>query len=140
MMEWDNRMQNTRSVEILKAVIPFFDIGVGEAFDMEGMLGAVRPFAASGEKHIVDMILQFFQMRRMIEMVQIVQSMQQMQSASGSEEGEDSYGMKPGMMDMLKSMVPPDQQENIEMISAMMSMMGGGEQAENGEENESVDF
>ena len=152
MLEWDSRIQNKQSVQILKAVIPFFDVAVGESIDMEGLLGAVRPFTGGRERRMVDMLLQFFQMRRMMEMVQLVQSMQQLSAMSEGadsmgeevnsmekdsvpweEKGEEQHGNSgsSGMMDMLRSMVPPEQQSNLEMMTAMMSMMAPGQ---NGEE------
>ena len=45
MIEWDSRMRDNHSVQILKTVIPFFDVAVGERIDLEGLLSAVRPFA-----------------------------------------------------------------------------------------------
>ena len=83
MMEWDSRMHNTRSVQVLKAAIPFFDVSVGEQIDMEGLLSAVRPFSSGRERKMLDLFLQFFQMRRMMEMMQVMQSMQQAQERAG---------------------------------------------------------
>ncbi len=77
MMEWDSRMKNTYTVQVLKAAIPFFDVSVGESIDLEGLFGAIRPFATSRESRIVDMILQFFQMRRMLDLMSMMQSMQE---------------------------------------------------------------
>ncbi len=141
MMEWDSRMQNTHSVQVLKAAIPFFDVSVGERIDMEGLLGAIRPFAAGRERRILDLFLQFFQMRHMMEMMQMMQAMQQAQEMAGESGGGDPF-------DMLKAMMPADQQETLDMVSAMMSMMqqesssdSPEEQAgEDGDHNESVDF
>lgn len=142
MMEWDSRMKNTHTVQVLKAAIPFFDVSVGEQIDMEGLLGAVRPFTAGGERRILDMFLQFFQMRHMMEMMQLMQSMQQAQEMAG-ETGETS-----DPFDMLKAMMPASQQETLDMVSAMMSMMqqesssdSPEEQAEeNGGNNESINL
>lgn len=127
MIEWDSRVRDNHSVKILKAVIPFFDVEVGEHIDMEGLLTAVRPFARDRERRILDMILQFFQMQRMMDMVQMIQSMQQMQEFAGAagEEGEEmegNPGSSPAMFDMLKAMIPPEQQDMAEMLSAMMMM------------------
>ena len=157
MMEWDSRMHNTRSVQVLKAAIPFFDVSVGEQIDMEGLLSAVRPFSCARERRILDMFLQFFQMRRMMEMMQLVQAMQEMQSAAqnfpGSTDGEvtdenpsgqDSFmGMpSPDMMSMLKTMIPPEQQEMVDSMTAMMSMMQSRpeEPGEGEKEDEPVDI
>lgn len=142
MIEWDSRMKNTHSVKVLKTAIPFFDISVGERIDLEGLLGAVRPFTSGRERQILDLFLQFFQMRRMMEMMQVMQSMQQAQEMAG-ENPADPF-------DLVKAMIPADQQETLDMVSAMMSMMQSdqspsseppSEQAgEDGEEDESVDL
>lgn len=144
MIEWDCRMQNTHSMQVLKTAIPFFDISVGERIDLEGLLGAIRPFTSGRERRILDLFLQFFQMRRMMEMMQVMQSMQQAQEMSG-ETPADPF-------ELVRAMMPSDQQETLDMMSAMMSMMQSDpntpsdspeEQAEeNGGkgENESVDF
>lgn len=157
MMEWDSRMQNNHSVKVLKAAIPFLDVEIGEKIDMEGLLQAVRPFAAGRDRKILDIFLQFFQMRRMMEMMQLVQAMQEMQSAAqnfpGSTDGEvtdenpsgqDPFmGMpSPDMMSMLKTMIPPEQQEMVDSMTAMMSMMQSRpeEPGEGEKEDEPVDI
>lgn len=157
MMEWDSRMQNNHSVKVLKAAIPFLDVEIGEKIDMEGLLQAVRPFAGDRERKILDIFLQFFQMRRMMEMMQLVQAMQEMQSVAqdfpGSADGEvtgenqsgqDSFmGMpSPDMMSMLKTMIPPEQQEMVDSMTAMMSMMQSRpeEPGEGEKEDEPVDI
>lgn len=142
MMEWDSRMKNTHTVQVLKAAIPFLDVSVGERIDLEGLLGAVRPFAAGRERRILDMFLQFFQMRHMMDMMQLMQSMQQAQEMAGETEGAQADPFS-----MLKAMMPADQQDTLDMVSAMMSMMQDGspdppeEQAEeNGGNDESVNL
>ena len=126
MLEWDNRVQDNHSVQVLKAVIPFFDIAIGETVDMEGLLGAVRQFASRKERQIIDMILQLFQMRRMMSMMQMMRTMQAAQEAQG-EQGADDGGFSPDMFDMMKTMLPPEQQGTLDMAAAMMSMMQMGE-------------
>lgn len=115
MLEWDGRLKNTHSVQVLKTAIPFFDVSVGERIDLEGLLGAIRPFTSGRERRILDLFLQFFQMRRMMEMMQVMQSMQQTQEMSGEA--------KTDPFDLLKAVMPSEQQETLDMMSAMMSMM-----------------
>ena len=57
MFDWDNRMKNTRNVQILKTVIPFFDVSVGESIDLEGLFQAIRPFTGKRERQMVDRLL-----------------------------------------------------------------------------------
>ena len=85
MMNWDSRMRNNQSVQMLKAAIPFLDIEAGESIDLAGLLRAVRPFAGIREGRVMDMILQFFQIQDMMQMVSLVQSMQQMAEEAEAE-------------------------------------------------------
>lgn len=137
MIEWDSRLRDNHNVQILKTVIPFFDVAVGERIDMEGLLSAVRPFTHGRERGILDLILQFFQMQRMMEMMQMVQSMQQMQQFTEAAAGEnqDGSGVSPAMFEMLKSMIPPEQQGMADMISAMMAMSESPEAGQDPEED-----
>lgn len=138
-MEWDSRMKNTHSVQILKAAIPFFDVTVGEKIDMEGLLSAIRPFASMKERKLIDLFLQFFQMSHMMEMMQLMQSMQSMQQ-------EQEMGNR-NPMDLLKNIIPAEHQETVDMMMCMMSAMqdnpaSSNECEQEGKENgcESVDF
>ncbi len=89
MMNWDSRMRNNQSVQMLKAAIPFLDIEAGESIDLAGLLRAVRPFAGIREGRVMDMILQFFQIQDMMQMVSLVQSMQQVAEDMPDEEVSD---------------------------------------------------
>ena len=149
MMEWDSRMQNTHSVQILKAAIPFFDVSVGEKIDLEGLLGAIRPFASGKERRFIDMFLQFFQMRHMMEMMQLMQSVQAMQQEQGMGDDKETSSTMGGMnpMELIKTMVPPEQQDTVEMMMSMMSAMqdntppsSTSEQEGKEDDDESIDF
>lgn len=135
MLEWDSRIQNNQSIKILKTAIPFFDIDIGEQIDLEGLLAAVRPFSRGRERHVLDMILQFFQMRHMMDMLQVVQAMQEMQSRqgetsaeAGDERRQQAGAPTDGMFEMLKNSLSPEQQDMVDMAMAVMSMMPAGQQ------------
>lgn len=140
MNQWDSRMHNTQSVQMLKVAIPFFDVPVGEKIDLEGVFGAIRPFAGRKERKLIDIVLQFFSMRHMMEMMQIMQTMQEMQKSGDREAGKEDKSFAGGMapMEFIRSMVPPEQQDMVEMMFSMMSEET--EQAGKEKENESVDF
>lgn len=149
MMEWDSRMYNTQGVQILKAAIPFLDVSVGEKIDLEGLLGAIRPFVSGKERRVIDMLLQFFSMKHMMEMFQLMQSMQAMQQAQEMSDDNGDSSMMGGMnpMDLVKTMVPPEQQETVEMMMSMMSAMqdsnpnpSANEQEGKENDNEPIDF
>ncbi|MCH5252186.1 MAG: hypothetical protein J1F22_04370 [Lachnospiraceae bacterium] len=127
MIEWDSRMQNNHSVQLLKAAIPFFDVAVGEMIDLEGLFRAIRPFTGGRERWVIDILLQFFQMERMMSMMQLMNAMQ-------SREGDPQ-----DMSDILRATLSPEQQDTVDMVSSMMSMMQMPEEAGK-EEDESVDF
>lgn len=149
MMEWDSRMYNTQGVQILKAAIPFLDVSVGEKIDLEGLLGAIRPFVSGKERRVIDMLLQFFSMKHMMEMFQLMQSMQAMQQAQEMSDDNGDSSMMGGMnpMALVKTMVPPEQQETVEMMMSMMSAMqdsnpnpSANEQEGKENDNEPIDF
>ena len=149
MMEWDSRMYNTQGVQILKAAIPFLDVSVGEKIDLEGLLGAISPFVSGKERRVIDMLLQFFSMKHMMEMFQLMQSMQAMQQAQEMSDDNGDSSMMGGMnpMDLVKTMVPPEQQETVEMMMSMMSAMqdsnpnpSANEQEGKENDNEPIDF
>lgn len=116
MIEWDSRMRNDHSVKILKAAIPFLDVEIGEAIDIEGLLRAVHPFAGGREKKMLDLLLQFFQMRRMMDMMSLIRQMQNMQEGGEAKEEGDP-------MAMIRHMMPPDMQEMAETVAAAFSAM-----------------
>ena len=149
MMEWDSRMYNTQGVQILKAAIPFLDVSVGEKIDLEGLLGAIRPFVSGKERRVIDMLLQFFSMKHMMEMFQLMQSMQAMQQAQEMSDDNGDSSMMGGMnpRDLVKTMVPPEQQETVEMMMSMMAAMqdsnpnpSANEQEGKENDNEPIDF
>ena len=134
MMKWDSRMHNTRSVQVLKVAIPFFDVSEGELIDVEGLLQAIHPLTCGRERKMMDSVMSFFQMRHMMDLFRM------MHEASGAEGTENPF-------EMLKMLMPEESQKDFEMISSMMEMMQAAsveqpEQAENeGEEedNEHID-
>ena len=59
MMKWDSRMHNTRSVQVLKVAIPFFDVSEGELIDVEGLLQAIHPLTCGRERKMMDSVMSF---------------------------------------------------------------------------------
>lgn len=149
MLEWDGRLNNAQSVQILKAAIPFLDVSVGEKIDLEGLLGAVRPFSSGRERKIIDMFLQVFQMKHMMEMMQLMQAMQQTQEMGAESDGDTNPNQNGNMdaMELIRNMIPPEQQDTVEMMMSMMTAMQDsadssdtGEQERKETDSESVDF
>ena len=140
MMKWDSRMHNTRSVQVLKVAIPFFDVSEGELIDVEGLLQAIHPLTCGRERKMMDSVLSFFQMRHMMDLFHMMREVQMANEASGAEGTENPF-------EMLKMLMPEESQKDFEMISSMMEMMQAAsveqpEQAENEgeeEENEHID-
>ena len=76
MMKWDSRMHNTRSVQVLKVAIPFFDVSEGELIDVEGLLQAIHPLTCGRERKMMDSVMSFFQMRHMMDLFRMMSEVQ----------------------------------------------------------------
>lgn len=126
MFDWEGRILDNKSIMVVKAALPFLDIPVGEIVDMEGLLRAIRNFCFQREQKLIDMLLNFFMMKRMMSV------MSMMNEAQNSEQGME------GMFEILKSQIPKEQQDMFDMMSMMMSMseMSDGEADISGEEEE----
>ena len=116
MMKWDSRMHNTRSVQVLKVAIPFFDVSEGELIDVEGLLQAIHPLTCGRERKMMDSVMSFFQMRHMMDLFHMMREVQKANEASGAEGTENPF-------EMLKMLMPEESQKDFEMISSMMEMM-----------------
>lgn len=127
MFEWEGRILDVKSIQAVKAALPYLDLPVGSIIDIEGLLRAIRNFCHKREQRMIDMILNFFMMKRMMSMMAV---MNQMSESSGSEGGP---GMD-GMLDLLKSQMPKEQQDMFDMVSMMMSSMADGTAENSGEE------
>mgnify|MGYP001031039437 CR=1 FL=1 len=127
MFNWEGRILDNKSIMAVKAALPFLDIPVGEVIDLEGLLRAVRCFCRQQEQRMIDMLLQFFMMKRMMSMMTLFQE------AQNSDRGME------GIIDLLKSQVPKEQQDMFDMMSMMMSMqdLGAGMTGEPGMTEES---
>jgi hypothetical protein len=129
-LEWDSRMKNNHYVKVLKAVIPFLDVEVGETIDLEGLLGAAAPFAKASEKKMIDMLLQFFQMKRMLEMISVLKTMMPTE-----EEGTAESMME--MFSMMQNMDFSGKQVSPEKTEVSIHPPNPSEKQEKGNENES---
>ncbi len=128
MFDWEGRILDNKSIMMVKAALPFLDLPVGNVVDIEGLLRAIRGFCLKREQKMIDMILNFFMMKRMMSI------MSMMNETQNSERGME------GVIELLKSQVPKEQQDMFEMMSMMMSMSEMGEKdgvpGENGAETD----
>lgn len=124
MFDWEGRILDNKSIMVVKAALPFLDIPVGEIVDMEGLLRAIRNFCYQREQKLIDMLLNFFMMKRMMSVMSMM-----------NEAQNTGQGME-GMFEILKSQIPKEQQEMFDMMSMMMSMseMSDGEADRSGDE------
>lgn len=127
MFEWEGRIVDNKSIMVIKAALPYLDKPVGEHIDLEGLLRAVRGFCMERERRIIDMVLNFFMMRRMMSVMNMMNQMEQ------SEAGKAGASMD-AMLDMLKSQMPKEQQDMFDMVSMMMSAMAESGAEEGGED------
>lgn len=125
MFEWEGRILDNKSIQAVKAALPYLDLPVGSIIDIEGLLRAVRNFCRKREQRMIDMILNFLMMKRVMSMLTV---MNQMNEGSNGGSGMD------GMMELLKSQMPKEQQDMFDMMSVMMSSMAEDTAENNGEE------
>ena len=125
MFEWEGRILDNKSIQVVKAALPYLDIPVGNIIDVEGLLRSIRGFCHQREQKFIDMILNFFMMKRVMSMMSM---MNQMNEAGSAGQGMD------GMLNVLKSQMPKEQQDMFDMVSVMMSAMAESSAENNGEE------
>lgn len=141
MLQWEGRIVDNTNVQLLKAALPYLDQPVGNRIDLEGLLRSIRGFCRKNERQIIDLLLQIFMFRHVREMMTMMQEMKQEaeQSDSGTENME-------GMMEFLKSRIPPEQQDMVDMMSVFLSAMSEDNNGQSGrdvcedEPGESEDF
>ena len=109
MMKWDSRMHNTRSVQVLKVAIPFFDVSEGELIDVEGLLQAIHPLTCGRERKMMDSVMSFFQMCHMMDLFRMMSEVQKANEASGAEGTENPFEM---LKMQAASVEQPEQAEN----------------------------
>ena len=133
-------MDNT-NVQLLKAALPYLDQPVGNRIDLEGLLRSIRGFCRKNERQIIDLLLQIFMFRHVREMMTMMQEMKQ-----EAEQSDSGTGNMEGMMEFLKSRIPPEQQDMVDMMSVFLSAMSEDNNGQSGrdvcedEPGESEDF
>lgn len=125
MFEWEGRILDNKSIQAVKAALPYLDLPVGSIIDIEGLLRAIRNFCQKREQRMIDMILNFLMMKRVMSMLSVMNQM---------NEGSDGGSGMDGMMELLKSQMPKEQQDMFDMMSVMMSSMAEDTAENNGEE------
>ncbi len=141
MLQWEGRIVDNTNVQLLKAALPYLDQPVGNRIDLEGLLRSIRGFCRKNERQIIDLLLQIFMFRHVREMMTMMQEMKQEAEQSDSETGNME-----GMMEFLKSRIPPEQQDMVDMMSVFLSAMSEDNNGQSGrdvcedEPGESEDF
>lgn len=141
MLQWEGRIVDNTNVQLLKAALPYLDQPVGNRIDLEGLLRSIRGFCRKNERQIIDLLLQIFMFRHVREMMTMMQEMKQ--EAGQSDSGT---GNMEGMMEFLKSRIPPEQQDMVDMMSVFLSAMSEDNNGQSGrdvcedEPGESEDF
>ncbi|MGN1205520.1 MAG: hypothetical protein ACI4SQ_00870 [Eubacterium sp.] len=120
MLQWEGKIVDNTNVQLLKAALPYLDQPVGNRIDLEGLLRSIRGFCCKNERKCIDFLLQIFMFRRVHEMMAMMQEQQENASGMGS------------MMDFLKSQIPPEQQEMVDMMSVFMSAMSEEDHEQSG--------
>ena len=141
MLQWEGRIVDNTNVQLLKAALPYLDQPVGNQIDLEGLLRSIRVFCRKNERQIIDLLLQIFMFRHVREMMTMMQEMKQ-----EAEQSDSGTGNMEGMMEFLKSRIPPEQQDMVDMMSVFLSAMSEDNNGQSGrdvcedEPGESEDF
>lgn len=141
MLQWEGRIVDNTNVQLLKAALPYLDQPVGNRIDLEGLLRSIRGFCRKNERQIIDLLLQIFMFRHVREMMTMMQEMKQ-----EAEQSDSGTGNMEGMMEFLKSQIPPEQQDMVDMMSVFLSAMSEENNGQSGrdvcedEPGESEDF
>lgn len=141
MLQWEGRIVDNTNVQLLKAALPYLDQPVGNRIDLEGLLRSIRGFCRKNERQIIDLLLQIFMFRHVREMMTMMQKMKQ-----EAEQSDSGTGNMEGMMEFLKSRIPPEQQDMVDMMSVFLSAMSEDNNGQSGrdvcedEPGESEDF
>lgn len=141
MLQWEGRIVDNTNVQLLKAALPYLDQPVGNRIDLEGLLRSIRGFCRKNERQIIDLLLQIFMFRHVREMMTMMQEMKQ-----EAEQSDSGTGNMEGMMEFLKSRIPPEQQDIVDMMSVFLSAMSEDNNGQSGrdvcedEPGESEDF
>lgn len=113
MLDWEGRILDNTSIQVVKAALPFLDVPVGESVDLEGLLRAVRNFFGGASQKRIDMILQIFMMKRAFGFFKIFQEMNQ----AGEEESPEKRSER--LFDLLKEQIPEEQRDMIDLWQMM---------------------
>ena len=141
MLQWEGRIVDNTNVQLLKAALPYLDQPVGNRIDLEGLRRSIRGFCRKNERQIIDLLLQIFMFRHVREMMTMMQEMKQ-----EAEQSDSGTGNMEGMMEFLKSRIPPEQQDMVDMMSVFLSAMSEDNNGQSGrdvcedEPGESEDF
>lgn len=127
MLQWEGRIVDNTNVQLLKAALPYLDQPVGNRIDLEGLLRSIRGFCRKNERQIIDLLLQIFMFRHVREMMTMMQEMKQ-----EAEQSDSGTGNMEGMMEFLKSQIPPEQQDMVDMMSVFLSAMSEDNNGQSG--------
>ena len=140
-LKWEGIIVDDTNVQLLKAALPYLDQPVGNRIVLEGLLRSIRGFCRKNERQIIDLLLQIFMFRHVREMMTMMQEMKQ-----EAEQSDSGTGNMEGMMEFLKSRIPPEQQDMVDMMSVFLSAMSEDNNGQSGrdvcedEPGESEDF
>lgn len=101
-----------------------------QSIDIEALLNSIRNVCYARERQLIDNILNFLRMKNMFETYSALSGMMASQQSTGeNQEGnkENSSnggsGFNPNMMDILGTMLTPEQKSTFDNLSMMFNMM-----------------
>ncbi|MGN6714114.1 hypothetical protein [Anaerocolumna jejuensis] len=101
--------------------------------DLEALLNSIRNVCYASERQIIDNILNLLRMKNMFETYSALSSMMASQPGTGEnpesnkdDPGGNGTGFNQNMMDILSTMLTPEQKSTFDNISMMFNMMPNG--------------
>ncbi|SHO51230.1 hypothetical protein [Anaerocolumna xylanovorans] len=101
-----------------------------QSIDIEALLNSIRNVCYAKEKQIIDNILNFLRMKNMFETYSSLSNMMAFQQSTGENQenskensGTGGTGFSPDMMEILSSMLTPEQKSTFDNFSMMFNMM-----------------
>ncbi|SHJ86527.1 hypothetical protein SAMN02745136_01157 [Anaerocolumna jejuensis DSM 15929] len=101
--------------------------------DLEALLNSIRNVCYASERKIIDNILNLLRMKNMFETYSVLSSMMASQPGTGEnpesnkdDPGGNGTGFNQNMMEILSTMLTPEQKSTFDNISMMFNMMPNG--------------
>lgn len=95
-----------------------------KSMDLEGLLSSVRDVGYGQERDMIDKMLNYFKARKLYQTYMMFnQNKDTLKTASLGNQNNSGFGMNANFMEVMKSMLPPDQATNLDTMSTLFNAM-----------------